>query len=116
MYLDPVVLVVTLLFLVQALVFFWLGSCWGRRGQRALELSLKATGNKLRLVEINSDRLKRMEATYQQYIARADAAAAAAPVRDNPEVRVGGLPGDRPRPAMPKQVYTTKTGDKAQRR
>ncbi len=60
MYLDPVVLVVTFLFLVQASVFFWLGSCWGHRGQRALELRLKVTGDKLRLVEINSERLKRM--------------------------------------------------------
>ena len=113
MYLDPVLLVAMLLFLVQALVFLWLGSCWGHRGQRALELRLKVTGDKLRLVEINSERLKRMEATYQQHIARADAAAAAAPVRERPEVRVAGLPGDRPRPAMPKQIYTTKTGDKA---
>ena len=81
MYLDAVVLVVMLLFLAQALVFFWLGSCWGHRGQRALELRLNVTGDKLRLVEITSERLKRVEATYQQYIARADAAAAAAPVR-----------------------------------
>ena len=87
MYLDPVVSVVTLLFLVQALVFFWLGSCWGHRGQRALELRLKATGDKLKLVEATYqqytvraevkaarqfERLKMLEASYQEYIDRAE--------------------------------------------
>ena len=91
-------------------------------------MRLKATGDKLKLVEATYqqytvraeakaarqfERLKMLEATHQEYIDRAEAVAMAAPVRDNPEVRVAGLPGDRPRPAMPKQVYTTKTGDKA---
>ena len=65
-YPDPFVLIMVMMFIVQALLFAWIGGCFPRRGQRALALRLEQT----------QEKLKKVELAHQQFCARTGAQAA----------------------------------------